>query len=292
MSRTRITLIVAVIILTGLVYSLPRVKEKATDETAELTAENQASGVADHSGEHDGHDHDDHDGHDHSGHEHGVKEDVSLRKQLVQVKESYENSEISAKRLMFADSLAGMYKSLGQFDSAAFIAEQSMPAEPSADRLRSVGEYFYDAFQYASDRSKASEYGEKTRKYLAMYLKDHPEDLSSKTHLAMTYASTDQPMKAVMSLREVLAKDPDQPDALFAMGMLSMQSGQYEKAVQRFKHLVEVSPQHLQARFYLGLSYFELGKKSKAKSAFEWVVANSDDPVVQATAGDYLEQLQ
>ncbi|GJM59599.1 tetratricopeptide repeat protein [Persicobacter diffluens] len=291
MSRSRLTLIASTIILTFAIYSLPRVLKKSGEPVS--SKEEQPTENVANADRHEGHDHSDHEGHDHShDHAHNMEGAEELHAVIVSLKEKWENSEMLEKKHIFADSLAGVYKRLNQFDSAAFFAELSLPDEPSALKLKSVGEYCYEAFQFAPSRAAAADWGEKTRNYLAAYLKENPGDLTSKTHLAMTYVSTDQPMTAIMELREVLAQDPDQADALFAMGMLSVQSGQYDKASERFKHLTEVDPQHLQAHFYLGLSYFELGKKSKAKSAFEWVVANSNDPVVQATAGDYLEQLQ
>ena len=92
-------------------------------------------------------------------------------------------------------------------------------------------------------------------------------------------------------LREILQQDPDNEQATFNLGVLSMQSGQYEKAVERFESLVLLYPENTQARFFLGVSYLEIGSKEKAKEQLLLVKSMDDDPAVQATVNSYLEDM-
>ena len=98
-------------------------------------------------------------------------------------------------------------------------------------------------------------------------------------------------MQGVMMLREILQQDPQNEQALFNLGVLSMQSGQYDKAVERFSNLVELYPKNTQAHFFLGVSYLETGASDKAKEQFLRVKSLDDNPSVQATVDSYLEDM-
>jgi Flp pilus assembly protein TadD len=97
-------------------------------------------------------------------------------------------------------------------------------------------------------------------------------------------------MQGIALLREVLEEDPDNEQATFNLGILSIQSGQYDRAVERFEKLATLYPENLQAQFYLGLSYLETGKRAKARKQFEKVKELDADPAVQAAVDGYLEE--
>jgi cytochrome c-type biogenesis protein CcmH/NrfG len=110
--------------------------------------------------------------------------------------------------------------------------------------------------------------------------------------MAMTYVATSSPMQGIILLREVLESDPVNEQAMFNLGILSIQSRQYDKAIERLEKLVSIYPENLQAQFYLGVSYFESGEKQKAKKLFELVKVKDNDPALQATVNSYLEEIK
>jgi cytochrome c-type biogenesis protein CcmH/NrfG len=110
--------------------------------------------------------------------------------------------------------------------------------------------------------------------------------------MAMTYVSTSSPMQGIRMLREVLAEDPKNEQALFNMGMLSIQSGQYDRAIERLEQLIQVNPKHIQGQLLLGVAYVNKGDRSKARQQFEKVKKLDNDPSVQATADSYLKDLK
>ena len=116
------------------------------------------------------------------------------------------------------------------------------------------------------------------------------KNLETKSKLAMTYVTTDSPMKAIGLLKEVVKEDPANETALFNLGYLSIQSGQYDKAVKRFEELLKVNPAHASGTFYLGLSYQELGNQSKANQYFTKAKALDSDPEFQAIIESYLKE--
>jgi len=129
-------------------------------------------------------------------------------------------------------------------------------------------------------------------KYYENVLELNPDNLDIKAKLAMTYITTETPMKGVMLLKEVISANPNHQEALYNLGTLSIQSGQYKKAVERFEKLTKINPGNADAQFYLGFSYMELGEKQKAISAFNNVVQLSNDSIINATVDNYLSELQ
>ena len=87
----------------------------------------------------------------------------------------------------------------------------------------------------------------------------------------------DNPMEGVMMLREILEEDPDNLDAIYAMGMLSMQSGQYEKAVQRFTRIIELAPDQIETYRLRGDAYFLFKDIENAKKDYLRFIESSDN---------------
>ena len=110
--------------------------------------------------------------------------------------------------------------------------------------------------------------------------------------MALTYVTSANPMQGINLLREVIATDPQNQEALYQLGILAMQSGQYDKAVGRFNQILAKHPDDTKARFYLGLAYKELGKPDQARQELERVQETDPDPAVQATVKDYLAELK
>jgi cytochrome c-type biogenesis protein CcmH/NrfG len=98
-------------------------------------------------------------------------------------------------------------------------------------------------------------------------------------------------MQGISMLREILVEDPQNEQAIFNMGLLSMQSGQYKRAAERFEELVKLYPENIQGQFYLGVSYFESKQNNKAKKQFQIVRSTSTDPMVLTSVESYLERL-
>jgi len=129
-------------------------------------------------------------------------------------------------------------------------------------------------------------------KYYKSVLELNPDNLDVKAKLAMTYITTDTPMKGVMLLREIISANPNHLEALYNLGTLSIQSGQYKKAVERFEKLIKIDSGNADAHFYLGFSYMELGEKGKAILAFNNVKQLSNDSIINATVDSYMKELE
>ena len=108
-----------------------------------------------------------------------------------------------------------------------------------------------------------------------------PADLDAKTQLAVHYVeNTEDPMKGITLLREVVTTDSNNIAAQLNLGFFSMKSGQFDKAVNRFEKVVKLAPNQHEALLYLADAQAGKGdKESATKNYREFLKYNSDEEV-------------
>jgi len=276
MKKKQIILILAGIIGVGIVFSLPKVlvdNDKESVKGAEVSVGTDTLNELSHRME--------------ENHRH--EQTAADLKMIQELTKNYYSVSDKEKKRIFADSISTYYRRFHQYDSLAKYLEEYAGLEKTEKSWVNAADAYLQAADFASDQKKAV-YNEKSRALYSKALEMDPQDLETKSKLAMTYVASSTPMEGIKLLREVIEKDPNNETALFNLGYLSMQSGQYSKAVDRFKKLIEVNPQHSSGMFYLGLSYSELGNKQKARECFEKAKTLEKDPEFQSIIDSYLKE--
>ncbi|MEM7548333.1 MAG: tetratricopeptide repeat protein [Bacteroidota bacterium] len=212
------------------------------------------------------------------------------RENIDRLTDKVESSASTENFLIFADSLARAYQNQAVFDSSAKYFELVAEKSPGIESNKNAGQAYFDAFSTEVDPEKAQQLASKARLFFEKVL-DEKDDVSSKNKLAMTYIASENPMRGIVMLREILEESPNNEEAIFNLGVLSIQSGQYDKAIDRFENLIELNPSNLQAQIFLGVSYLETGKKNLAKEQFTKIKDQTDDPEVIAIAESYLKEI-
>lgn len=95
-----------------------------------------------------------------------------------------------------------------------------------------------------------------------------PSEVAHQVNLAAVYADfplPDNPMKAVLMLRDLEAKHPDNPLVFNALGRLAIKTNQWERAIARFEKSLSLDPKNKQATCLLADAY--RGAKQDAKAA-------------------------
>jgi len=265
MTKTRIALIAAGLIIIWLLFLLPRV---VVENEGSLQTGEPVEAADPHS---------------------MIPEEVA--KAIVSLRAGYFKDASSEKSAIFADSLNTLYREAGQFDSAAWFAEKSASFFNTMDSYRKTGNSYYEAYTFAMDAEKQGNMAEKTREYLSKVVASNPSDLDARNKIAMTYMSSSTPMEGIQLLRKILEEAPENEGALFNMGMLAIQSGQHDRAIDWLTKLIKVNEDHLQGQLLLGVAYQNKGDKENAKKQFEKVKEMDPDPSVQAAADSYLKNL-
>jgi len=278
MIKSRIILLVVAIVLVVVFFSLPKVvvdNENESIENGTESAENNSSSEVDSSalaGEM-------------MSESHSGTIPKEVKKDIERLRNSYSLAESQENSVIFADSLANVFRSLNRLDSAAKYVELSQ------EDNELIGNAYYEAFSFAADVEKANRLAVKTREYLQKVLDENPSNNSAKIKLAMTYVSSENPMKGISMLLEVVKENPSNEEALFNLGILSIQSGQYAKAIGRFEKLLSQHPDNIQAQFYLALSLMNSGNKARAKKLFAEIKDKSNDEQLLAAVESYLNEL-
>ena len=97
---------------------------------------------------------------------------------------------------------------------------------------------------------------------------------------ALELLEGNNPMEGVFMLREILEKEPKNTQALYYLGVLSIQTAQYENAINRFNQIIAIDSSDKKAYLQLGISNYYLEKYNTADSMFNKVKASGDSLLV------------
>jgi len=275
MTKSRILILIFVVASTIIIYLLPRyvVNNDQQQVRDDANAENETQVAQP------------------DEHNHVFEIPDSLQQKFQSLYLSYKNAENQEKRFIFADSLAKAYKTVGKLDSLAKYQEVRALENPSLKNLILAGDGYYEAFNFAVDQSKREYLAQKAQGYYNRVLEEDPLLFDVKSKLAMTFVGGPEPMKGIMMLREVLAKDPDNELAIYNLGILAITSGQFDKAIERFEKLLELNPENPEANFYMGYCLNDLGRKEEAKRYFEKVLALNISGDLTIASENYLKDI-
>ena len=190
------------------------------------------------------------------------------------------------------DSISSIWKNLRQVGIEAYYLQQSAQLKNSADSWNKAGEAFYKAAQFAKDESRHYFIDNAVDAYSKSSMLDST-NLNTKVNLGICYVEgTQEPMKGILLLREVVAKDSTNINAQLNLGLFAVQSGQYDKAIERFKKILRIKPEYTEAYLYLGQTYANMGKKKEAIEALEKFKTLSNDETVVSEVTQYINQLK
>ncbi|MEE9584633.1 MAG: tetratricopeptide repeat protein [Candidatus Brocadiales bacterium] len=98
-------------------------------------------------------------------------------------------------------------------------------------------------------------------------------------HLAHLYITTDEPIKAVTCLRDILRLNPpgDVSGLYTEIGMAYIEAGEHEKAREELERSKNLNPYLPVTRLYLAITYDELGELDKAIAEADIFLQESPD---------------
>lgn len=95
-----------------------------------------------------------------------------------------------------------------------------------------------------------------------------PEQVEHRVNIALVHAENpppDNPMKAVLLLRELESKYPESPSVYNALGRLAIKTGQWERAIERLEKSWSLDPENPNTPCLLAKAYSEAGMGDKAE---------------------------
>lgn len=83
-----------------------------------------------------------------------------------------------------------------------------------------------------------------------------PEDIDLMKYEVNLFIQMERTDEARVGLEEAIAADPQNPDLLFALGVLKEETGEIEGAVEHYKRAMEADPNHFNANFNYAVYVF------------------------------------
>lgn len=123
-------------------------------------------------------------------------------------------------------------------------------------------------------------------------LLDRSLDEQVEKAVALINEGKQPPMAGIQMLRDVLAKKPSHPGALYNLGMMSMQSGQYDKAVERFDALLSDRPDWEEVKFVRARCLLYSGDTTRALEDLHFLSSKAKEVEVRNESKRIVESLK
>lgn len=163
-----------------------------------------------------------------------------------------------------------LWDSLNNQLISAYYMEIYARKEGSEQSWMTVGSKYYTFAGLSNDSLMIQYAGSKAKQAFEKVIALNSANLDAQTALAAIVIQLDEDvMKGVGLLKDVVAKDSNHVQAIFTLGMLSIQSNQYDKALTRFEKLVQLQPFNAEYYFYLGEVQAKMGNTKAAVKTYE-----------------------
>lgn len=173
-----------------------------------------------------------------------------------------ENEQISTLKKISAFWYTG-----NEISVAGSIAEEIAELENADSSWSVAGALFYTGLVKAQDpveRDFCAQHAVKSFENAASLAPEKPEH---RVNLALVYAENpppDNPMQAVLMLRELEKQNPEHPSVYNALGRLAIKTGQWQRAVDRLEKARSLDPKNPNTPCLLAKAYEGLGNTEKA----------------------------
>jgi tetratricopeptide (TPR) repeat protein len=92
---------------------------------------------------------------------------------------------------------------------------------------------------------------------------------SARLQSAIQLVEGPNPMEGITILRELIAKDSNNVDAQYYLGLFSVRSGQIDKAMNRFRKVLDLRPDDIRYQIEIGYQLFMLDSTEGAMRCFD-----------------------
>ncbi len=200
----------------------------------------------------------------------GSYKEEQVKAQPAAMQQRLAELEKAEKSITGLQDLIVLWDSLNNQFMSAYYMGQYAEIEPTEKNWFAAGSKYYTFASLSNDSIMTSVAAKKAKGAFEKVLSINPNNLDAQTAVAVIYVQIDQDvMKGVGLLKDVVAKDSNNVQAIFTLGMLSIQSGQFEKAQERFEKLITIQPFNPEYYFYLGEVYAKGGNTQKAIKTYE-----------------------
>jgi len=163
--------------------------------------------------------------------------------------------------------LSGLWYKYREIPAAASLAEEVAVIENSDSAWSVAGALYFDGLTASKDSKIRDFCAGRAIKSFESAASIKPDQVSHRVNLALVYAENpppDNPMKAVLMLRELEQKYPNEVSVYNALGRLAIKTGQWQRAIERLEKARTLDPKNPNAPCLLAKAYQGAGMTDKA----------------------------
>ena len=186
---------------------------------------------------------------------------------LAQKEDAVETATEKPAKLEALKALSGWWYAAGELPTAGLVAEEVAMLDQSDAAWSVAGATFFNGLRQAQDPVLRQFCAERAAQAFEKAASVNPDQVEHRVNLALVFAENpapEDPMKAVMMLRDLEKRHPENPAVYNALGRLAIKTGQWARAVERLEKAWSLDPSNPNTPCLLAKAYEELGKPDKA----------------------------
>jgi cytochrome c-type biogenesis protein CcmH/NrfG len=99
-------------------------------------------------------------------------------------------------------------------------------------------------------------------------------------------------MKGIALLKEVLEEDENNTEALYYLGVFSIQSGQFDKGIGRFVTILKLEPDNQEARLLLSRCLIGNSQPEEARIELDEIMQSGASKEIKEGANELIEEIK
>jgi tetratricopeptide (TPR) repeat protein len=217
----------------------------------------------------------------------------NLSVKIIELENQLKQAGSEKEKAVLQRQLAKQWDDVNQPAPAAFYYQALARSQNKFDDWLNAGNRFNEAYRATQDSSIQGTMVMDAVEAFQNAVKQQPDNLDAKAGLGIADVNggAPSPMTGIGLLLQVVAKDPNNHNANFNLGLFAMKSGQFDKAIVRFKNMIAQKPE-VEPYFYLAESYKQLGQKKEAIDAYQKCKEMMPDPTFGKRIDDFIKELK
>ncbi|MCC7466959.1 MAG: hypothetical protein IT261_11850 [Saprospiraceae bacterium] len=189
---------------------------------------------------------------------------------VAELQQTLEKSVSYQEKIQILKKLSGLWYDFGEMPVAGGFAEQVAELENADSSWSVAGGTYFNGLMASQDPVIRQFCAGRAVKAFESAASLAPEKVEHRVNLALVWAENpppDNPMKAVLMLRDLETKHPESPSVYNALGRLAIKTGQWEKAIERLEKSWSLDQKNPNTPCLLARAYDGAGNQNKAT---EW----------------------
>jgi tetratricopeptide (TPR) repeat protein len=183
------------------------------------------------------------------------------------LEKSVEAASTEIEKIKALKNLSAEWYASNAISVAGGYAEQVAELEKADSSWSIAGATYFNGLVASQDPAIRSYCADHARKSFESAASLNPNKVEHRVNLALVYAEqpkADNPMQAVLMLRDLEKQHPENPSVYNALGRLAIKTGQWDRAIERLEKAWSLDKKNPNTPCLLAKAYQGAGKSDKS----------------------------